>query len=169
MRVRRDSCNFNEKFTLNPTSCEAPFPTMGEPTDVQSTIKNLNRALPLQARDAVAIGIAAGTLPGPAGVALGPALRAIAVDEMRDVEGLAGRIAALGGTPAAGTPDTDLPKTWQAALKRLVEMQQETLESLVEAIPAGADDVEGEATEHLLEHVVSRKRSVVELLERALR
>ena len=142
---------------------------MGEPTDVKSTITNLNRALPLQARDAVAIGIAAGALPGPAGVALQPALRAIATEEMRDLERLAGRIAALGGTPDAGTRDAGLPKTWQAALKRLVAMEEETLELLVGAIPADADDVEGEATEHLLEHVVSRKRDVVELLERALR
>ena len=39
----------------------------------------------------------------------------------------------------------------------------------MEAIPAKADDVEGEATEHLLEHMVAHKRDAVEIFERALR
>ena len=141
---------------------------MGE-TDVQATIQALNKALPLQARDAISIAVAAGALPGPAGVALGPSLRSIASDELRDIERVAARVSSLGGTPAASPESVDLPKTWQAAVKQLVTMQQEALEALVSAIPADADDVEGEATEHLLEHVVSRKRNVVELLERALR
>ena len=141
---------------------------MGE-TDIQSTVQALNRALPLQARDAISIAVAAGAMPGPAGVALQPSLRSIAVDELRDVERIAARVASLGGTPSFSPESVELPKTWQATVKQLVTMQQEALEALVSAIPADADDVEGEATEHVLEHVVSRKRSVVELLERALR
>jgi hypothetical protein len=48
-------------------------------------------------------------------------------------------------------------------------MHREALDAVVDAIPAGADDAEGEATEHLLEHIVARKRDVIELLERAQR
>ena len=66
---------------------------MGEKTDTSALIGDLNKALPLLARDAIAAANAAGTIPGP----------------------------------------------------------------------------EGEASEHLLEHVIARKRDAIELLERALR
>ena len=65
--------------------------------------------------------------------------------------------------------EVSLPKTLKPALRALREMQQETLDALVDAIPADADDAEGEATEHLLEHIIARKRDDLELLERALR
>jgi hypothetical protein len=48
-------------------------------------------------------------------------------------------------------------------------MQREANDAVVAAIPADDDDMEGEATEHLLEHIVARKRDVIELLERAQR
>ncbi|MCV0402861.1 MAG: hypothetical protein K5924_04010 [Chloroflexi bacterium] len=143
---------------------------MGETTDTRAVARGLNAALPMQARDAVAAALAAGTLPGPEGLALQEPMRAIAQAELADVERLAGRIAAFGATPEIGGADSvKLPKSWRAAVRRLLEMQRETLDALVEAIPADADDAEGEATEHLLEHVIDRKRNAIELLERALR
>jgi bacterioferritin (cytochrome b1) len=142
---------------------------MGEQIDIPATINGLQAALPLQARDALAASIAAGAMPGPAGVALQATLRETATAELRDVERVAARLATLGATPTIELAPIELPASWDAAAKRLVKMQREALEALVEAIPAKADDPEGEATEHLLEHVIARKRDTIELLERALR
>lgn len=142
---------------------------MGTKTDPAKLIRDLNRALPLLARDATATAMAAGTLPGPQGIAIAIRLREIATDEIRDVESVAARIASLGGSATLAVEVLEAPKTWAAAVKWLMKMQRETLDAFVEAIPADADDAEGEASEHLLEHIVSRKRDAVEILERALR
>lgn len=142
---------------------------MGEATDANALADALNRALALVARDAVALAAAAGTLPGPGGIALGERLRAMAAASLDDVERLAARVVALGGTPAIGHEQPNLSKGFDASVKRLLADGQATLEALVEAIPADADDVEGEATEHLLEHVIARRRDELEILERALR
>lgn len=142
---------------------------MGETTDPSSLAAALNRALPLVARDAVALAMVAGTMPGAQGVALSGPLRDMAAANLHDVERLAARTASVGGTPALTMEEPALPKTWAASVKRLLADGQATLAALVDAIPADADDAEGEATEHLLEHMVNRKRSELELLERALR
>lgn len=142
---------------------------VGERTDRSATAEALARATALQARDAVALALAAGTLPGPAGVALGERLSAEAEAELRDLRRLGARTATLGAPVAVDPPAVELPRTLPAALRRLEAMLRETLEALVAAIPADADDLEGEATEHLLEHVIHRKRSTLELLQRAQR
>lgn len=142
---------------------------MGESTDPSTLIAGLNRALSLVARDALALAVAAGTLPGADGVALSAPLREMAATNLQDVERLAARVASLGGAPALAVEELKLPKTSGASVKRLLADGDETLEALVAAIPADADDPEGEATEHLLEHIVNRKRTDLELLERALR
>jgi bacterioferritin (cytochrome b1) len=142
---------------------------MGTQTDAAQLAADLDRALPLLARDALAAAMAAGTLPGPEGLALSAELRRIAAAELADVERLAARIASLGETPSADVPAPKGGRTWKAVVKGLAEMQREALDAVVAAIPADADDAEGEATEHLLEHVVARKRDAIELLERALR
>lgn len=142
---------------------------MGASTDPSTLVTALNRALPLVARDALALAVAAGTLPGPDGVALSASLREMAAANLHDVERLSARVASLGGAPALAVDNLKLPETWAAAVKRLLADGDETLQALVAAIPADADDPEGEATEHLLEHVVNHKRNDLELLERALR
>ncbi|MCA1572203.1 MAG: hypothetical protein LC798_18220 [Chloroflexi bacterium] len=142
---------------------------MGDKTDASALADDLNRALPLVARDAIAAAVAAGSLPGPEGVALAAELRRIAADETRDVERLAARIGSLGASPALEVGPVKQSKDWRASVKSLVTMQREALDAVVAAIPADADDAEGEASEHLLEHVISRKRNAIELLERALR
>jgi bacterioferritin (cytochrome b1) len=142
---------------------------MGEQTDTAQLIDDLQAALPALARDALAAAIASTTLPGAEGVALREPLRSIAADEIDDLARVAGRIAALGGTPDVSVQELSLPKTWKAAVNELARLQRETLDVVVAAIPADADDAEGEATEHLLEHVVARKRDAIELLERATR
>jgi len=142
---------------------------MGETTDASTLIGDLNKALPLVARDAIAAAMAAGTIPGPEGIALTMQLRQTAADETHDVERLAARIASLSGRPTVEIGAIKVAGTWRAIVKALVAMQREALDAVVAAIPADADDAEGEATEHLLEHVVARKRDAIELLERALR
>ena len=142
---------------------------MGEDINRAEVVRDLNRALPLQYRSALAFAVAAGTLPGPEGVALSGLLRAWATDELLDVGRVAGRISVLGGEPVTTVGSLDAPKTTKAALKALAALQREGIDAFAAAIPAGADDSEGEATEHLLEHVINRKRDVLEQLERALR
>ncbi|HEX2193530.1 MAG TPA: hypothetical protein VHK63_00975 [Candidatus Limnocylindria bacterium] len=142
---------------------------MNDRTDSAATARALARALPLLARDSVACALAAATLPGPEGIALRRPLRRMARDELTALEGIAARVATLDALPEVRPSNVKLPNGWKAAVRALVTMQRETLEALVAAIPADADDVEGEATEHLLEHAIARKRDALELLERALR
>ena len=144
-------------------------PDMSEATDTKTLIKQLNLALPLLARDALACAMAAGAMPGIEGVALGRLLGEIAAAELTDVERVAARIASLGGSPSVQLSKIDPPKGAVATLKSLAAMQREANDAVVAAIPADADDAEGEATEHLLEHIVARKRDVIEMLERASR
>ena len=142
---------------------------MGEPTDPKALSADLIKAVQLLARDAVATAMAAGTMPGTDGVALAPRLREVASTELEDVERLAARIVSLGGWPSVTVKKLDPPKAAAATLEWLTAMHREALDAVVDAIPADADDAEGEATEHLLEHIVARKRDVIELLERAQR
>jgi bacterioferritin (cytochrome b1) len=142
---------------------------MGEKTDAKALTEQLVKVLPLLARDALGAAIAAGTLPGPEGIALADHLRGLAGDEMRDLERLAARVASLGSMPKLTVAAVEPADEWRAAVTSLVAAQRETLDALVAAIPADADDAEGEASEHLLEHVVARKRDAMEVLERTLR
>ena len=142
---------------------------MGKATNPKTLARDLNRALPLLARDAVASALAAGVLPGADGIALAPRLAEVAAAEVADVERLAARVVSLGAAPSVQVGKLDPPKGTGAALRWLVGMQREATDAVVAAIPADADDAEGEATEHLLEHIVARKRAIIELLDRAQR
>lgn len=142
---------------------------MTKKTNKAEVIRALNAALPLQYQCALGFAIAAGTLPGPQGVALSERLRGWAAEELIDVERTAARIAALGGKPSATVSELRAPTTLKATLTWLVGAQREALDAYAAAIPADADDAEGEATEHLLEHIIMRKRDVLENLERAQR
>jgi bacterioferritin (cytochrome b1) len=142
---------------------------MGEPTDTEALIADLDNALQLVVRDAVAAAMAAGAMPGVDGVALAPRLAEIASAELADASRMAARMASLGGSPSVTLKKLAPPPKAQATLTWLAEMQREANDAVVNAIPADADDAEGEATEHLLEHIVSRKRDAIELLERAQR
>ncbi len=142
---------------------------MGERTDPEKLTADLMKALQLLARDALASAIAAGVMPGAVGVALASQLREIAAAELEDVERVAARIASLGGSPSVTLKKLDPPQRADASLEWLAALQRECNDAVVAAIPADADDAEGEATEHLLEHIVARKRDVLELLDRALR
>ena len=142
---------------------------MGERTNKRQVIAGLNAALPHQYRCAIGFALVAATLPGPEGVALSDRLRTFAADELRDVERIVARVVALGGRPSVAVETLKAPTTWKASLTWLADCQRQAMDTLVEAIPADADDAEGEATEHLLEHVIHRKRNALETLERALR
>jgi hypothetical protein len=141
---------------------------MSHETDTKTLAADLGKALQLLARDALAASLAAGTLGGAIGVALSPRLREIAAADLADVERLAARVASLGGAPTLSPDEVAPPAKAEAAVEWLIATQREGLEAVVAAIPADRDDAEGEATEHLLEHVVARKRDAIELLERAL-
>ena len=142
---------------------------MGEQTDPKVLSADLAKAVQLLARDAVASAMAAGAMPGTEGVALAERLGEIAAAELADVERIAARIASLGGSTSLTLRKLDPPSKAKATLEWLLTMQREGIDAVVHAIPADADDAEGEATEHLLEHIVARKRDVIELLDRALR
>jgi hypothetical protein len=142
---------------------------MGEPTDTEALIADLDKAMQLVVRDAVAAAVAAGAMPGVDGVALAPQLAEIASAELADASRMAARMASLGGSPSVTLKKLAPPAKAQATLTWLADMQREANDAVVNAIPADADDAEGEATEHLLEHIVSRKRDAIELLERAQR
>lgn len=58
---------------------------------------------------------------------------------------MAARIVSLGGSPSVTLRMLDLPTGAAATLAWLASMQREADDAIVEAIPADADDAEGEA------------------------
>jgi hypothetical protein len=114
------------------------------------------------------MGVAAGAMRGALGVALTGHLREFAAADLRDIEALSARLVMIGGQPPTTAAERSNARSTGAILRRLVREEQEAIDALVGAIPADADDAEGEATEHLLEHIIYRKRQALELLQRAL-
>ena len=60
-----------------------------------------------------------------------------------------------------------LPKKGDAIVKRLIELEKETIEALQDTIPATGHTGDSEALEHRLEHMIMRKQEQVDALLRA--
>ena len=108
---------------------------MGEKTDPKKLIRDLNVALPLQYRSVLALSTAAGTIPGPAGIALAPELRRFAEHTLGDVERLAGRIASLGGIPSRDVAPLTFSADWAEGLRSLIAQEYEAINALARPSP----------------------------------
>jgi bacterioferritin (cytochrome b1) len=113
--------------------------------------------------------MAAGSLTGFEYVGLGAELWQFAQSELDDVRRLVEKVATLGGRPPSEAPTFALPQDPAEAVAKLIELEQEAIESLQDVIPATGHTGDSEALEHRLEHTIMRKQEQVDALERARR
>jgi hypothetical protein len=136
--------------------------------DRSETASAINSALALVARSAIECGLLSGSMRGPLGAALAGPLAEAAAESVRDLRRLSEALALLDATPSGEIAQPalggDRP---DEMLDGLVSTEEETLQALVDAIPADADDVLGESLEHVLEHAVMRRAEVIATLRRA--
>jgi bacterioferritin (cytochrome b1) len=140
-----------------------------DPLDVELALERLTKALPLQLRSAAAYTIAAGSITGFQYQGLSDLLWTFAEAELGDVRRLVEKIVTLGGEPVDELNGFGLPKKGDAIVKRLIELEQETIEALQDTIPATGHTGDSEALEHRLEHMIMRKQEQVDTLLRAQR
>ena len=130
----------------------------------------LSRALQLQCRSALLHAVAAGTVGGTAGLAATDLLAEFAALEIADVQRLADKLVALGGTVPNDT--VDLPRVGgdlAATIEAIVAAEDETIAALHKVIEPSGQEPRSEALEHLMEHVITRKQAQVDRLRRATR
>jgi bacterioferritin (cytochrome b1) len=124
--------------------------------------------LELEARAALAYAIAAGSLTGMEAQHLREDLYGFALHALEDVRKLVEKIVALGGEPVTSVAPLSFEADTRTALEALARTDDETLEALVEVIPHTGEEAEGEALEHLVEHLVLRKQEQIDFLRRVL-
>ncbi len=122
----------------------------------------------LEARAALAYAIAAGSLRGIEAHHLREELYEFALHALEDVRRLVEKIVALGGEPSTKVAPLSFEADTRTALEALARSDEETLEALVEVIPHTGEEAEGEALEHLVEHLVLRRQEQIDFLRRVL-
>lgn len=139
-----------------------------DPLERDDALRELNRSLELEARAALAYAVAAGSLTGMEVQHLGGQLYHFAVRELEDTRRLVEKIVALGGEPSTEIAPVSFDADARRAFEKLVANDEETLEALVEVIPHTGSVGEGEALEHLVEHLILQKQEQIDFLRRAL-
>jgi bacterioferritin (cytochrome b1) len=140
-----------------------------ETMDVEAQIDCLNRALRLQHRSVLMYSITAGSVIGLEYQAHADTMRKHALSELEDATRLSEKITALGGEPTTDVAGFDFTPHPAEALDRLIECENETLETLQAAIEPTGREAASEAVEHRLEHIIMRKQEQVDYLLRARR
>jgi bacterioferritin (cytochrome b1) len=135
--------------------------------DREAALRELNRSLELEARAALAYAVAAASLTGMEAQHLRETLHEFALRELEDTRRLVEKIVALGGEPSTNVAEISFDFDARTALKKLVRNDEETLEALVEVIQHTGSEGEGEALEHLVEHLILRKQEQIDFLRRA--
>ena len=139
-----------------------------DPLERDAALAGLNRSLELEARSALAYTVAAGSLTGMEVQHLGGELYTFALRELEDTRRLVEKIVALGGEPSTRVAEVSFEADARQALERLIANDEETLDVLVEVIQHTGSEAEGEALEHLIEHLLLRKQEQIDFLRRAL-
>jgi bacterioferritin (cytochrome b1) len=140
-----------------------------DPLDVDLALERLGKALPLQLRSVAAYTLAAGSITGYQYLGLSDLLWQFAEADLADARRLIEKIVTLGGEPVDEISGFGLPKTGDAIVMRLVELEREAIEALQDTIPATGHTGDSEALEHRLEHIIMRKQEQVDTLLRAQR
>ena len=138
-----------------------------DPLDVDLALERLGKALPLQLRSAAAFTMAAGSITGFEYMGLSNLLWSFAEADLADTRRLVEKVVTLGGRPVDEVDGFDLPEDSDAIVKRLIELERETIEALQDTIPATGHTGDSEALEHRLEHIIMRKQEQVDTLVRA--
>jgi bacterioferritin (cytochrome b1) len=136
--------------------------------DEEQAVERLNAALRLQMRSALQYSLTSASIVGLDGMAVGEKLTAYGDEELADARRLIAKIVALGGTPTTEVAGLRVDRELEAALRWLVECEQDTVEALQAAIEPTGREGRSEALEHLLEHLILRKQEQIDRLGRAL-
>jgi bacterioferritin (cytochrome b1) len=137
--------------------------------NVEEQVTRLNAALALMRRSVLHYSLAAGGLVGFELVAHSATLSDFASAELDDATRLVEKIVALGGTPVNDVAALEWDKDPAKAVDRLVELEEEALQALEDAIEPTGREAASEAVEHRLEHVIMRKQEQVDYILRARR
>ncbi len=137
--------------------------------DVEEAVKRLNAALALQHRSALQYMGASASLFGFEYQALGDRLWLFAQAELEDAKLLVEKIAALGGEPTTDVASLRWTGDPAKAVEWLIEIEDEAIEALQQAIEPTGREGRSEALEHMLEHVIMRKQAQLDWLLRTRR
>jgi|SRR5215203_6204335 len=143
------------------------MPDSEEKLDKKQAVKRLNAALELQYRSALQYSIVASSLSGIEAQALGSQLTGFGDAELADVRRLIEKIVSFGGKPTTNVAELSFDKGAKSAIRSLVKGEEAAVEALQEAIEPTGRDGRSEALEHLMEHVILRKQTQVDFLNRA--
>jgi bacterioferritin (cytochrome b1) len=140
-----------------------------DPLDIDLALERLGKALPLQLRSAAAYTMAAGSITGFQYLGLSDLLWQFAQADLADARRLVEKVVTLGGSAIDSVSGFELPASGDGIVARLIELEQEAIESLQDTIPATGHTGDSEALEHRLEHIIMRKQEQVDTLLRAQR
>jgi bacterioferritin (cytochrome b1) len=135
--------------------------------DEELAVERLNAALELQLRSALQYSLISESLVGIEVPALSGILTEYGDRELADARRLIEKIVSLGGTPTTTVAELRVIRDPAEAMGWLIECETEALDSLQAAIEPTGRDARSEALEHLLEHLIMRKQSQIDLLTRA--
>jgi bacterioferritin (cytochrome b1) len=138
-----------------------------ERLDEELAVERLNAALELQLRSALQYSLIAESLEGIEVPALSGILTEYGDSELADARQLIKKIVSLGGTPTTTVAELRVIRDPTEAMEWLIECETEAVDSLQAAIEPTGRDARSEALEHLLEHLIMRKQSQIDLLTRA--
>ena len=140
-----------------------------EALDVEGAIEKINDALRLQYRSALQYTLSSASLFGFEFQALGDRFWEYAQAELGDARMLVEKVVALGGEPTTEVAPLKWTGDPRDAVERLIEHEEEAVETLQAAIEPTGREGRSEALEHMLEHVIMRKQAQVDFLIRARR
>jgi bacterioferritin (cytochrome b1) len=143
------------------------MPDSEEQLDEKEAVRRLNAALELQYRSALQYSIVASSLTGLEAQALGSKLTEFGDSELADVRRLVEKIVSFGGEPTTTVAELRFEASVKGALGWLAQCEKAAVEALQEAIEPTGRDGRSEALEHLMEHLILRKQTQVDFLNRA--
>jgi bacterioferritin (cytochrome b1) len=144
------------------------MPDQEEKLDEREAVKRLNAALELQYRSALQYSIVASSLTGIEALALGSKLTEFGDAELADVRRLIEKIVSFGGEPTTDVAELRFDRSVEDSLRWLSECEEMAVDALQEAIEPTGREGRSEALEHLMEHLILRKQTQVDFLQRAI-
>jgi bacterioferritin (cytochrome b1) len=136
--------------------------------NVETVIRLLNEALPLQMRSAALFTWAAGAATGVEFQAVGKTFEEFGHLELDDARRLIEKIVGLGGDATTKVAPFE-PVPSKTGVDKIIDYENEALDALHKIIPETGQEARSEAMEHLLEHILMRKQEQVDFLERVRR
>ena len=144
------------------------MPDDNEKMHVETVIKLLNEAIPLQMRSAALYTWAAGAATGVEFQAVGKTFEEFGHLELDDARRLIEKLVGLGGNATTEVESFE-PVPSETGIAQIIEYENEALKALHKIIPETGQEARSEALEHLLEHIIMRKQEQVDFLERVRR